>query len=298
MGLFIEVILPILSVFFAGYILQKYKKLNVSSVSTVSIYIFMPTLVFKTFYNVDLNQHFYSIISFCIALLFLHIVLIKILRIIFRWNQENESAFILSTAFMNAGNYGSPVVLFAFGEVAFMYAVIIMSIQSMLMNIFGVYYASRGKSSVKQALQSVLRMPATYAIILAITLKQLNIGIPENIYSIIDFLSVVTVPLMMVVLGMQLANISLKSFEVANVATASVIRLIISPLLALFLATLFPVSDLLKSVFILIAAMPSAAVTTMFAVEFKTKPDLVSSITLTTTVLSVVTLSVILSILV
>lgn len=58
----------------------------------------------------------------------------KILSVIFRWERSVESGMILSNAFMNAGNYGSPVILFAFGEEAFVYAVLFMSIQTIQMN--------------------------------------------------------------------------------------------------------------------------------------------------------------------
>ncbi|MGM8215825.1 AEC family transporter [Bacillaceae bacterium W0354] len=297
MGLFVEVLLPIVSVFLIGFVLQKVKKLDVRSISSVSIYIFMPALVFQTFYDADLNGEFLTIVLFSVLLFISIIIVNKILALIFRWDQANESALILGTAFMNAGNYGSPVILFAFGETAFVFAIILMSVQTILMNFFGVYYASRGTSGIKTAIQSVFKMPATYAIILALLLQRFNVPIPENLAGIIDFLAVVTIPLMMVVLGMQLANISFKEFEVGRVIIGSTLRLIVSPLLALLIVMILPVSDLLAKVFIVIAAMPTAAVTTMYAVEFRVRPDLVSSITLVTTMSSVLTLSIILTLL-
>jgi|SRR5690625_339946 len=297
MGLFIEVLLPVVSVFALGYLIQKVKKLDVRSVSTVSLYIFLPALVFQTFYTTELNREFFTIISFSLLLFVILVIINKLVSLIFRWKQEDESAFLLSTAFMNAGNYGSPVILFAFGEGAFAYAVILMAMQSFLMNLFGVFIASRGSSGVLFALRSVLKMPATYAIALALLFQYWDVQLHSQMMGIIDFLAVVTIPLMMIVLGMQLANISFKKFEVGRVVLASSFRLILSPLIAFILSLFLPVSDLIASVFIVVAAMPSAAVTTMYALEFRVKPDLVSSITLVTTLCSVVTLSILLTIL-
>ncbi|MFG6147827.1 hypothetical protein [Halobacillus sp. B23F22_1] len=50
----------------------------------------------------------------------------------------------------------------------------------------------------------------------------------------------------------------------------------------------------MASVLIVSAAMPFTATTMIYAVQFKSKPELVSSITLTTTLLSVITIPVLL----
>ena len=51
-----------------------------------------------------------------------------------------------------------------------------------------------------------------------------------------------------------------------------------------------PVNDMIKNVYILLAAMPIAANTTLLAVQFNVKPDLTSFTTLVTTLLSLVTI--------
>ncbi|GAA0449794.1 AEC family transporter [Alkalibacillus silvisoli] len=297
MGVFIEVVLPIVFIFFIGYVLQKWRKLDVRSVSAVTIYIFIPALVFQVFYEAELGREFWTIVLFAFLLLFALIILNKILKWIFKWNHEEESGMILSTAFMNAGNYGTPVVLFAFGQEAFMIAVIFMSLQTLIMNFFGVYYASRSASGFRLAMIAVMKMPATYAIIAAFMVQGLNIEITGNIAETIEFMADVAIPLMMVGLGMQLANISFKEFETGKVVTGTVLRLIVSPLIAWGLVSLLPVSSLAEITLIVLTATPAAATTTMYALEFRSKPELVSSVTLVSTVASVITLSILLMLL-
>jgi hypothetical protein len=53
MGLFFNVIIPIIAVFAAGFILQRIRLLDVKSVSAVSIYILMPALVFVGLYDAE-----------------------------------------------------------------------------------------------------------------------------------------------------------------------------------------------------------------------------------------------------
>ncbi len=292
-----EVVLPIISVFLIGYLLQTWRRLDVRSVSAVTIYIFVPVLVFQVFYETEFNRDFLNVVLFAFLLLAALLIVNKLLRWLFRWDQQEESGMILSTAFMNAGNYGAPIVLFAFGEEAFVIAIIFMSIQSLIMNFFGVYYASRGSSGFRFAINAVMRMPATYAIIAAFFTQAMNLELHNNIVEMIDFVSVVAIPLMMVVLGMQLANISFKEFETGKVVIGSLVRLVGSPLIALGLALMMPISPFVGQVLVVLSATPAAATTTMYALEFRSKPELVSSITLVTTVFSILTLSILLTIL-
>ncbi|NIK13290.1 AEC family transporter [Alkalibacillus almallahensis] len=298
MGVFLEVVLPIISVFIIGYLLQKWRKLDVKSVSAVTIYLFIPFLVFDAFYYEEFSNDFGIIIISCFVLLFATIALIKFLKLLFKWDRMEESGIILSSSFMNAGNYGAPIIMFALNEEAFNYAIIFMAIQTIIMNVFGVYYASRGGYEVRYAIFAVFKMPATYAILLGISLNLLDVNLHTRVLDMVDFMSAVALPLMMVVLGMQLANISFEKFEAGKVMAGTIVKLIVMPIMAWGLVTLLPVSDLLGKVIILQSAMPAAATTTMFALEFKAKPDLVSSVTLVTTVLSVVTISILLVILV
>ena len=51
---------------------------------------------------------------------------------------------ILSTAFMNSGNLRAPIILFAYGETAFAYAIYLMVLHAIMMNFCGIYYAAMG----------------------------------------------------------------------------------------------------------------------------------------------------------
>ncbi|KGP89649.1 transporter [Pontibacillus chungwhensis BH030062] len=295
MSVFIQVVFPVLLVFLCGFGIQKWKQLDIKSVSTVAIYILTPCLVFETFYDAKLNGEYIIIVAFSACLLTAIIIINKITKVIKGYDQSVESGMILSTAFMNSGNYGAPIVLFAFGEEGFAYSVSFLVLQAIIMNFFGVYYAARGQSGMKLAAQSVMKMPATYAVIIALLMNVLHIPMPENLFSAIHLIADAAIPGVMIVLGMQLADISVKSMEWGKVSYASSLRLLVSPLIALFLVWVLPVDPLLAKVLIVSAAMPSAATTTMYAVEFNARPELVSSITLVTTLASIVTISTLLT---
>lgn len=297
MKIFFEVVLPVLLIFVAGFGLQKWKKLDIKSVSTLAIFILQPALVFRTFYKADLNAQYLHMVVFAFILLFVIIILNKIYAKVMKYPEADESALILSTAFMNSGNYGAPIVLFAYGKVGFNFSVTFMVIQSIIMNFFGVYYAARGQAGVKLALKRVLEMPATYATVIALIFNVVKIPVPTNIYDAINLLGDATIPVVMLVLGMQLAEIKLAKFEWDKLSFGLTMRLIVSPLIAAIIVMFIPVDPILKKVLILSTAMPSAATTTMYAVQFNTRPQLVSTITMMTTLISIVTITGLLAIL-
>ncbi|MCQ6279055.1 AEC family transporter [Bacillus sp. EB600] len=294
---FVEVILPVILIFLSGYIVQKIFKVDIKPISTMSIYILMPALVFETFYKTPLNsQLLYIVITSLLIFLALVVVVIFINRLC-KQDIEQESALILSSAFANSGNYGVPIVLFAFGKDGMNYAIPIMVFHSILMSIFGVYFAARGQAGIRVAIKTVLKQPTNYAIIPAILLQQFQVKIPANFYESIQLVGNCAVPIVMVILGMQLADVNSRNIDWKNISVASIIKLVASPILAYVICLLFPIDPLLQKVIIILAAMPTAATTAMYAIQFNTKPQFVSSGTLVTTVLSFATLTVLLSIL-
>jgi hypothetical protein len=295
MYLFLNVILPIIAVFATGFILQRIRLLDVKSVSAVSIYILMPALVFVGLYDAEFNSSYVIILIYMFLLFFLMVFLNKMLARIFKWSPSVESASILSTGFMNSGNYGIPVVLFSIGNAALPFAVFIMVIQSLQNNFFGVYYASRSTSGIKRAWVNVAGMPTTYAAILAILFSVLNVRVPEAVYSTLSMVGDAAIPVMMIVLGMQLASINSMKINWQVISAAVILKMAVAPLFAFIFVWLADVDPLIGVILIVISAMPTAATTTMYAIEFDTEPDLVSSITFISTAVSIVSLTVLLN---
>jgi predicted permease len=124
-----------------------------------------------------------------------------------------------------------------------------------------------------------------------------NLPLPENIYNAVSLVADASIPLVMLVLGMQLAEIKLFHIQWGIVSLGTVTRLLISPAIAYVITLLLPVDPLLAKVMIVLGAMPSAAIMVMYSIEFDCDPQLVSSITLISTILSLITLSVLLTIL-
>ncbi|SIR26521.1 hypothetical protein SAMN05443094_106229 [Domibacillus enclensis] len=291
------IVLPAFLIFFTGYIGQKWIGFDIRSISMAALYLMSPFLAFRTFYANELTMEYVYIIAFCLILSFSLIVIVLITGLLMKATRQKMAAMILGGVFMNSGNYGAPVVLFAFGAAGFDYAVIIMVFQAFLMNTIGLFAASFGgeeETTLKQSLQRVIRMPVLHGAILGVVLQLLHINIPPTFMDAISLVADASIPTVMIVLGMQLAVIATKRVAYKYVNAVAVIRMAVSPLLAVVIVSFLPVNDLLRDVMILLAAMPAAANTTMFAIQFGTEPDLVSFTTLITTILSILTIPLVL----
>lgn len=296
MDLFL-IILPVLIIFAIGYIGQKMIGFDIKSISTAALYLMSPFLAFRTFFTNPLTMDYLYIVIFCLLLTVVLFAIVWITGLFMKATRPELSAMVLGGVFMNSGNYGAPVVLFAFGAVGFDYAVIMMVFQSLLMNTIGIFFASLGgeeKATLKQSLNRVIRMPLIYAAFAGLLFQAFSITLPTALMEGISLVADASIPTVMLVLGMQLAAISRKRVAYRYVTAVTVIRMIGSPLVAAAILYFMPVNDLLRSVIILQAAMPAAANTTMFALQFGTEPDLVSFTTFITTIISIATIPIVL----
>lgn len=291
------IIFPVFFIFAIGFIGQKLIGFDIKSISTAALYLMSPFLAFRTFYSNPLTWDYFYIILFSLLLSFILFVIIWIIAKVMKATRSERSAMILGGVFMNSGNYGAPVVLFALGSIGFDYAVIMMVFQSLLMNSFGIFFASIGgseKATWRDALQRVVRMPLIYAAILGLLLQVFQLTLPSSLMEGISLIADASIPTVMLVLGMQLAVMARKKVNYRYVTAVSVIRMIASPVIAMLILLFLPVNDLLKAVLIIQAAMPAAANTTIFALQFNTEPDLVSFTTFFTTLASIVTIPIVL----
>jgi malate permease and related proteins len=287
------IVLPAFLIFGAGFIGQKLLKLDIKSISTMSLYLMLPFLTFDTFYSNQLNVEYFYMFLFTCLLALIMMTLTVLFGFFIKADKTQMSAMLLGTIFPNSGNYGAPVAMFAFGAMGFQYAVIFMVIHAFLMNTIGIFIASYGSektTSIKDSLMRVIKMPVLYGFLFGVLFQLLNIELPSTIQDGISLVGSASIPTVMLILGMQLAEIKPQKFELKYVNTVTIFRMLISPLLAVVLVNFMPVNDMIKNVYILLAAMPIAANTTLLAVQFDVKPDLTSFTTLVTTLLSLVTI--------
>jgi malate permease and related proteins len=297
---FVLAVVPAFLIILVGYIGQKIIGFDRKSVSSTALMLMYPFLSFRTFYSNELKIDYLYILVFCLSLCATMIFIVTVVGKMMKATQSRVSAMILSGVFMNSGNYGTPIILFAFGSAGFDYAVIMMVIQSLLMNTVGIYYAIKGSDeefNLRESLVKIAKIPILYGALGGILFQVFGVEMPQFLMRSVGMIADAAVPTIMMVLGMQLAAISAKKVRLANLSFIVFLKMLISPVIAAIIIALLPIDGLLAKILIVLAAMPTAANTTMYSLQFNTEPDLVSYSTLVTTIMSIVTIPLLLSML-
>lgn len=291
LDLFSDNILPILLAAAAGYLIRKTLHLDPRPISQATFYIFSPALVFTLLVSTGIEGgDILRMMAFAAALIGLMAVLSWAASRAFRLEARLAAAFILSAAFMNAGNYGLSVNKFAFGEIGLAWASLFFVTSAMMTNAAGVYIATVGRRKPLHAVLGLAKVPAVYAIPLGLLVQTQGIQLPLAVWRPIELLGSATVPCMLLILGMQM-GVSGIPRQRGVLAAVIVIRLLISPALAWVMAPLFGLQGIGFQVGVLEAAMPSAVLTTIIAIEFGSEPGFVTGSVLATTLLSPFTLT-------
>ncbi|MFH1538979.1 MAG: AEC family transporter, partial [bacterium] len=190
----------------------------------------------------------------------------------------------LSAMFMNAGYMGLPLVALAFGEGAITAAVIYVVAE-------GVVDLSRGIGIVskERSLKEISRLPIIYVTAFSLLLNFCHVGIPDFIYTPFRLLGDAVIPLMLFALGYQLRSVRFASVPAA--LAASVIRNLGGMAVAIAFCHVTGVGGVERKVIILLSATPSAVVNFVIARKYNSDSDLVSSIVLLSTILSIGTIT-------
>ncbi|PRO65856.1 AEC family transporter [Alkalicoccus urumqiensis] len=295
---FISVILPIFIVFAVGFLGQRLFAFDTRELSTMALFLISPFLVFETFYTNTLSMDYVYLAVYTVVLSGFLLISLQLWGRFKGWKRNETAGVMLSGSFMNNGNYGAPLALFVFGAAGMEIAIILMVFQQLMMSTVGIFIAAKGgaaeKNSISTAFKSVVRMPILYAALLGIALQLAAVELSSSLAEVVSLIAGAAIPVIMIVLGMQLANVPLKRVRYSLLTATVVSRLIVSPVLAFLLVWGMPLEADVKLVMILMAATPTSANITLYALRFRTEPEFVSLATLITTVLTLLTIPIVL----
>jgi malate permease and related proteins len=301
---FSEVLLPVVVVVALGYLLRRFTPIDVRSLNRVSLYALTPCLIFVTLLRSDVAGAEATLLSLQMLLVMTFTTLFGLLAALpFRLSGPQRSGFLLTTTFMNSGNYGLSVSRFAFGEIGFQYAVVGFLTQAILAQTLAVYLASAGRAGRRAALGQVFRLPLVYAALIALGLRLLGIRLDESngviaagLYHGLRLVADAAIPILLLILGTQLTNRQPVAAS-GPLAMAAIIRLALSIPLAYAVGLALGLSGVPLAVGTIQAAMPTAVNMIVLAVEFDAWPEFVSSGVVMTTLGSLVSLTLLITVL-
>ena len=297
LAVFTQNILPILIAASFGFALQKWKHLDKQTLSKVTLYILSPALVFSSLVNSDLDtSELGSLVLFTILAMSTMAVIAFLSAKMMRFSRRETAALIITVVFVNGGNYGLTLNQLRYGDAGLSLAIVYYATSTLLVYSVGIFIASMGKLHWKAAVKRMFSLPPVYAAVGAVIVYLFSIPVPAPIMSAIDILGKGAIPVMLLVLGMQMAD--MKGNGALRLTVPAIgLRLLVGPLVAVIIAGVVGLQGLSRSVGIIEASMPTAVLTIILATEFELQPTAVTSIVIGTTLLSPITLSLVITLL-
>lgn len=284
-------LLPIMLIATAGYLLGKFLILDSRSIGRIVFYIFSPLLVFNLMVTsqLDLKQAM-TTVAYTACVIAIMGMIAFLLGKLFQLERPQLLAVILTVAFGNTGNYGLPLVQFAFGDEALAVASIFFVTTTILFNTAGVVIASLGHMDLKSAILGVFKLPSVYGVMLAVLVRVTSFQIPLPLSRTIEIAASGAVPVMIVLLGLELTKIQWShSFRALGIGVLT--KLILGPVVGMLLASAFGMQKHAYQGVVIDAALPAAVATTVVAGEYQLEPSLVTAIVFLGTILSPLTLT-------
>ena len=291
LSILVSDILPIFAIAAAGFLLARLAAVDVKVVSRLVFFCLMPCLAFRMLITSTATGPNVG------RLMILSVLIMVCMGIVgyfaakpFKLDGPARRAFLMVVMFSNSGNYGLPVVQFAFGPEALTYGTILFLSSSVTTYVASAFFAGSQRGQVLGALDKIWRMPSLYGVAAALIVLAIGQPVPEGVMRPITMLSDAALPVMILVLGMQLERAAWPK-RPAVVFWAVGISLLVAPLIAIGLSSMLGITGAALQAAVILSSMPVAVVTTILALEFNLAPDFVTASVFVSTLASPLTLA-------
>ena len=288
---FVNNILPVMLISVAGFVLGKTLQIDSRSVGRITFYFFSPVLIFNLLVHSQLPAGEIIKTAALVLLVTLGSGFVALAGgFLLKLNRTAMVSMLVTSMFANNGNYGLPLIAFAFGQAALAHTSIYLVFSSLITNTLGVLIASLGHLDLKHAFLGMFRIPTFYAVLLAAFMNHYAIEVPLPVDRTVSLIAGAGVPLMILLLGLELCQVRWTS-NLKALGLSTCVRLLVGPLLGFFFTSALGITGDGRQSGIVEASMSAAVANTNLAAEYNLDSSLVAATILVSTVLSPLTLT-------
>ena len=293
-------ILSVFSISLIGYAANKIKWLPIESTRPLSmllVNISSPCLILYSMSQQELNESTVvsvTQVAVLTLLAFLAVTILSLLTVkIMEVPATDRGVYRALLVMTNNGFMGYPLALAVFGEKGLFLMIIANSISTIYYYSVGVVLLMSGREErldLKTALKSIVSIPVIASLI-GFMIFIFGIPIPELLADFLNTVGVMTIPLSMLVIGIQLAES--KAREVLSnhhLYSTIIIKLIVFPAIVWGIFTLLPFTPFVLCIAVFSTALPSAAVIPVLAEIYDTNTKLAAQAVFITTMFSLITI--------
>ena len=309
MSVVINVALPVFAIILAGVLSGKAKLLGPASSEALNKFVYwmaLPPVLFLGTARRSLPEIFNG--PFIGAFLG-SMLLVYALGALLGWLIHRERSQILcmqglNACFSNTGYMGIPLFLAAFGPdhlAPTILATVIMSAIMVGIAVIWLEFANSQGGGIGKALRDVGRALVRNPLIISTALGLgwsvflSGVPVPRPIVTYCELMGAAAGPCALFAIGLFLATQSMKA-NLLEVGWISACKLVVQPLLCwLLIRTLFPLDPFWASSAIILAGLPTGALTFVVASQYRVYVERTSAAILMSTIASVVTLSALLA---
>ena len=274
----------------AGFLVKRLGIVNAQgqrSLNDLVIYVVLPCNILKAFLNSSVEGKLSAFLSVLLISIGIQAFCVVYGKLVFRKAGEGRRQCLeYGTICSNAGFLGNPMAEGVFGAPGLMLASIYLIPQRIMMWSEGLALYS-GVRDRRAAARKVLTHPCVVACGIGIVLMACGGGLPDFIHAPIQTLGRCNTAMSMLVIGMILADIDLKTLVDRTVALFALHRLVLFPLIIYGACLLLPVNGVVRGVSVLLAAMPAGATTSMLAAKYGRDPGFATRLVIFSTLCSV-----------
>lgn len=206
------------------------------------------------------------------------------------FQRERKPLMELLISVTNTMFIGVPVAEPIFGSQAVFYIAMSCIPFNVFLYTYGVWRMNQSGERVKLNWKNMVSVPLI-ATMAALLIFVLNIPMPGVVKELCNTLSAATMPMSMLVIGSSLGGVSLlDAFKEKSLYFASLMRLVLVPLLTLPVLKLITTDPVLLGAMVIIAGCPSAVMVTVLAIQYGRDAEYTSKGILLDTFLSMATM--------
>lgn len=282
----IQVVAPIFTVIAVGYIWSwSGRKYDLEFVTSIAINLGCPCLAFSTLTNIEINHTLLADISLATALALVLFGLTGML--VLRLLGLSINGYLPPLMFANIGNMGLPVCLFAYGKEGLALAIIVFAVVCVGQFSIAIFLYSGSFSLV-----SIIKNPVIISIIISSGLLVSGISPPEWIAKSTKLIGDITIPVMLITLGVSLQR--MKVFNIGKAVLLSAVRVGMGFGVGILVSFLLGLEGTSRGVFILQCSMPVAVFNYLLAERYDRNAKGTAELIIISTLLSIAALPLIL----
>ncbi len=281
-----KVTLPSITLVALGWLLQPKLKLDVASLNRVQVYVVMPAFLVhflsagKQPLSVVWPVVYFGIVQFMIL-----IPIGWLLVLLLRMRKSLGPMMGLGTAYANVGFFGIPVTQLAFGPDYLIHQSVLTALMAVLVCTLGVWLLAPAGGGLSK-LRTAFETPLIPSVGIGLTLRGLEIELPPVVSQPLQFLGSIFTPLALYTLGAGIAAQKIIRFEPAPQLLILFLKFLFAPIVSWMIGRVMGLPSDVTAVLVVAASTPVGVLITIFAAEYKTEADFISTAVVISTALS------------